>query len=33
MEPQKQIVISDLRTFRDTVAGYAKDPDESSTTG
>ena len=26
---QKENVISDLRTFRDTIAGYANDPDES----
>lgn len=28
---KKGIVLSDLRTFRNTVAGYAKDPDESPT--
>jgi hypothetical protein len=29
---QKDIVISDLLTFRNTVAGFAEEPDESSTT-
>jgi hypothetical protein len=30
---QKDIVISDLQTFRNTVTGIAEDPDESPTAG
>jgi len=30
---QKDIVISDLQTFRNTIAGFVEEPDESPTTG